>query len=607
MSNPKKPAFSFAMIDDSLAQPSCALQDVLITDQLALRHSRLPDYRAEAEALGALGAAMTADPRELLRRLADTAMALCGGESAGVSILERGGSEEIFRWHAIVGRLANHAGGTLPREDSPCDAVLSLNTVLVLHRPARHFSVLRGMEPPIHESLMVPWDLDGKPAGTLWVISHSPDRDFDAEDARLLTTLARFAAAAWQQALVVQAAEAARDAVSERTGQLVHSQQRLRALASELNLAEQRERKRLAAELHDHLQQILVLGKLKLGQGKRLANQVPACVGMLNQVDDVLTEALGYTRTLVTELSPPVLRHHGLAAGLKWLAEYMHKHDMNVTVTVPEENQPRLPEDQTVLLFQSVRELLMNAWKYAKTGKALVRLEQRAGELRIDVRDEGVGFDVSTDAPLEEASHGVSSKFGLFSIRERMIALGGSFELASAPGRGTTATLILPLETREDEATAETPDPSRSMIPLREHTQAHSRTEPASRLRVLLVDDHAMVRQGLKSVLEGYSDVEVVGEAGSGQEAVALAEQLRPAVVVMDINMPQMNGIDATRAIRTRYADMIVVGLSVNAGEDNRDAMMAAGAAVLMTKEAAVEQLYSTIQDALQGRTQRPT
>ncbi|MDN5940081.1 MAG: PocR ligand-binding domain-containing protein, partial [Salinisphaera sp.] len=107
--------------------------------------------------------------------------------------------------------------------------------------------------------------------------------------------------------------------VGERTAELLASQDRLRGLAAELNLAEQHERKRLAVELHDHLQQILVLGRLNLGRGKRLAKSLPACVKVIKETDELLLDALKYTHTLVAELSPPVLRDHGLAAGLQWL------------------------------------------------------------------------------------------------------------------------------------------------------------------------------------------------------------------------------------------------------------------------------------------------
>ena len=384
--------------------------------------------------------------------------------------------------------------------------------------------------------------------------------------------------------------------VGERTEELVQSQTQLRALATELNLAEQRERRRLATELHDHLQQTLVLGKLKIGQGKRLAQTVPACADVIKQVDEVLSDALQYTRSLVADLSPPVLRDHGLSAGLKWLGDYMKKHDMAVKVIVPEREDPVLPEDQVVLLFQSVRELLINSSKHAGTGQATVTLEQRDGQLRIVVRDEGAGFDLAAVAAADEPPHGgLSSKFGLFSIRERMKALGGVFEIESASGRGTTATLTLPLAARGEERMAR----AVPLDPSSRTTERSPLSQKSVSTRVLLVDDHAMVRQGLRSVLDCYADVEVVGEAWNGEEAVKAVESLRPAVVIMDINMPKMNGIEATAEIKARFPDTTVIGLSVNAGGENMEAMLNAGASLLLTKEAAVEQLYGAIQERM--------
>ncbi len=228
--------------------------------------------------------------------------------------------------------------------------------------------------------------------------------------------------------------------MSERTSDLLQSQRSLRALATELNLAEQRERNRLAMELHDHLQQVLVLGKIKLGQGKGMA-QPSTIAGILLQVDDLLTEALAYTRTLVAELSPPVLHDQGLGAGLLWLAEYMKRHDLRVIVSLPKAGGHPLPENHAVLMFQSVRELLINSAKHAGTGEARVTMEWQAKALKIEVSDNGKGFEsAATQSPKE-----LSSKFGLFSIQERMHALGGSLSIHSSPG-DTTCILILPLD-----------------------------------------------------------------------------------------------------------------------------------------------------------------
>lgn len=113
--------------------------------------------------------------------------------------------------------------------------------------------------------------------------------------------------------------------------------------------------------------------------------------------------------------------------------------------------------------------------------------------------------------------------------------------------------------------------------------------------RVLLVDDHAMVRQGLRSVLESYQDIEVVGEACDGEEAIAFAERMQPTVVLMDINMPKMNGVESTAEIISRHPNIAVIGLSAHAGEANEEAMKRSGGAMILTKEAAVDKLYRAI------------
>jgi PAS domain S-box-containing protein len=372
--------------------------------------------------------------------------------------------------------------------------------------------------------------------------------------------------------------------------ELIQSQARLRALTTELNLAEQRERKRLAAELHDHLQQMLVLGKIQLSQAKRQAGGMPGCADLIKKVEDLLSDALVYTRTLVADLSPPVLSEHGLVAGLHWLAESMRKRNQVVTVVTLGPAEIRLPEDQMALLFQSVRELLINSWKYAGTEQATVTLEQSDAALRIVVSDQGRGFDPAATAAAAATgipSGGLSSKFGLFSIQERMRALSGSFDIQSTPGHGTRATLTLPLKgfrQQKEICKKEAPNPS-----------------PASKVRVLLVDDHGMVREGLRIALEQRGDINVVGESWDGIDAVPAVEHLQPQVVVMDITMPNMNGIEATAHIKAACPQVHVIGLSLNVGRDNQEAMREAGADALLSKEADVVELYSCIVDAVRA------
>lgn len=404
--------------------------------------------------------------------------------------------------------------------------------------------------------------------------------------------------------------------VEERTQELVTSEGRLRALSRELNLAEQRERRKLATDLHDYLAQLLVLGRIKLGQAKR-GEMSPSSAGLVGETEVVLGEALSYTRSLVGQLSPPVLKEFGLVVALKWLADQMRQHRLTVAVEAETDHLP-LAEDQAVLLFQSVRELLMNVVKHADTEAVTVRVNQSEGLLRVVVEDRGRGFDAATAR--------MTAQFGLFSIKERMQALGGRFLLDSEVGKGTTASLVLSLSAAASaEARPDQPAVGGSSVSQSSSSDGYLPSTPASadghgtmpqgtlpqgtgvpgrepatdKVRVLLVDDHAMIRQGLRAMLLGYPDIQIVGEAANGIEAVEQARSHRPDVVIMDVTMPRMDGIEATQMIKTEWPTVLVIGLTVHTAVHVQASMKNAGAWDVITKEAAVDELHRTIQAAL--------
>jgi DNA-binding NarL/FixJ family response regulator len=122
-------------------------------------------------------------------------------------------------------------------------------------------------------------------------------------------------------------------------------------------------------------------------------------------------------------------------------------------------------------------------------------------------------------------------------------------------------------------------------------------------IRVLLVDDVQSVRETLRSILATYPDFQVVGEACNGEEALESVQVLKPSVVVMDINMPRLDGIKATSLIKRVYPHVVIVGLSVYANDDTRKAMTAAGATTVISKEVAVEQLRDEIIESINKRS----
>ena len=393
-------------------------------------------------------------------------------------------------------------------------------------------------------------------------------------------------------------ADALQTLVTEQTRGLLSQQADLRALGMKLNLAEHRVRTDMAAELHDHLAQMLALGRMKLGQARQVQT-LPQAVEYIAQTEGVLTECLTYTRTLVAELSPPVLQEFGLPAALTWLARHMRRYDLLVTCELPTSEPWTISHDQAILLFQSVRELLINVAKHAGSGKATVRLHATEQTLHLSVQDAGRGFDPSA---LTQSEASQSSKFGLFSIRERMRALGGAFAITSAPGAGTRSTLTLPLQADTPVGVAAaSPHPAETRS--RRFT-AHPATESPQpspsegKIRVLLVDDHLILRESLRTVVNSYAHLHVIAEASDGVEAVEAVRAVHPDVVVMDINMPRMNGIDAARLIKREFPHIGIVGLSIHDTGEMVERMSEAGIAAYVTKEAAVKTLCRAIEEA---------
>ncbi len=121
-------------------------------------------------------------------------------------------------------------------------------------------------------------------------------------------------------------------------------------------------------------------------------------------------------------------------------------------------------------------------------------------------------------------------------------------------------------------------------------------------IRVLIVDDHAVVRGGLSKFLQVHKDLELVGEAENGKEAIRLAEQLRPDVVLMDLKMPEMDGVAATRELRQRHPNTRVLVLTSFAEDNMVQGALQAGATGYLLKNVSVSELATAIRAAHAGR-----
>ena len=253
---------------------------------------------------------------------------------------------------------------------------------------------------------------------------------FLVEERELIRSLAEMLRAYFQHrrddAAILAANERLERQVAERTASL-------RRLAAEVCLAEERERRRIAEDLHDHLGQALALIKIRLQRLRGdavLGGHGPA----LDELVALGDQAIRFTRGLTFELSPPVLYELGLGPALEWLGEETaRKHGL--AVEVRDRSRRPLPDDLKVMLWKSARELLHNVVKHARARRVAIDLRAPDGRVVLEVADDGRGFDP------EQARRDAGERFGLFSIEERLRQLGGRLELDTAPGRGARVRL----------------------------------------------------------------------------------------------------------------------------------------------------------------------
>lgn len=222
------------------------------------------------------------------------------------------------------------------------------------------------------------------------------------------------------------------------------SNERLRSLTSELVMTEERERRRIAVDLHDNIGQTLALTKMKLdflldqARGDGLMKPIA-------EITDMIDQSIQQTRSLMTDLSPSVLYELGLVEAIEWLSEQIQSQHGLKVILKADPRIRKIDTDIQILLFRATRELLLNAVKHARAKEACVIVQKLEENIQVTVKDNGVGFDGSSFDQIDKRSGG----FGLFSIRERLKYIGGSFEIETRKGQGACIRLIAPQRQRK--------------------------------------------------------------------------------------------------------------------------------------------------------------
>ncbi len=239
------------------------------------------------------------------------------------------------------------------------------------------------------------------------------------------------------------------DDITERKraeSKLLIYQEKLQSLASELSLVEERERRSIATDLHDQIGQTLSVIKMRCFE---LRNELhdPNLIRQIKEIKELVKQTIQDTRSLTFELSPPVLYELGLVAAIDWLAEqFQLKHNLKCTVETDRKPKP-LSQDIEIVLFRSVRELLINTVKHARAGKIKITVRANKKNIRIRVTDDGIGFSPET----KTARAYKDQQFGLFNITERIRHLGGTLEVDSQRGKGTMVSLVAPLKSTDND------------------------------------------------------------------------------------------------------------------------------------------------------------
>lgn len=373
----------------------------------------------------------------------------------------------------------------------------------------------------------------------------------------------------------------------KQTKELLQYQGRLQSLATQLHKADELARQRLATELHDNLAQTLALCRMKLVALSNAAK--PPVAASISPVTELLKEALTVTRNLMSDLRPPMLGHEAdLTAAVQWVTAKLQRHGLAVRVMDDGKRKP-LAADVLCIAYQSLHELLFNVLKHAKVTEATVRMRRMGNHLAIQVKDDGIGFQMEgTQVPTKEGG------FGLFNLHERLRTIGGHIRVWSAPGRGSRVTMVFALQTLPG-VTVQT---ARQEDPTSAAATPTSAEERHTQIRILLADDHQIMRQGLRSMLECEPGFEVVAEAMDGEIAIKLAASLHPEVILMDINMPKMDGIEATSHIKHRFPDIAVIGLSMHEDPMLEAQMYEVGASAYLSKGTAINVVCDTIRQA---------
>ena len=448
------------------------------------RPSHPRDYAKENRALVALTRGLADSPHTILQRLADMILEMCRAGSAGISLFAREDLGKKQYCPAIAGKWKSYTGGDTPRDFGPCGDLLTRDTQLLFYCIERRYTGFKLLTLPVEDCLLLPFFVEGKAVGTIWAVAHDNRRRFDAEDARLLTSLGLFASLAYQvtESLDIGKSRMIESVLThgaipnneeqlrivtdsfknevrlrtreleERNAEVLRYSEQLQELSNRLQRSQDDERRRIARELHDSAGQIITVLSLNLAsitpRVKRHAaihKSIKDSLGLIHELSDEI-------RTMAYLLHPPLLDESGLSGAIEWYAAGLSdRGGLQIGLEISEEFG-RLPGEIETALFRIVQECLTNIHRHSGSKTATIRLSRRADTVFLEVQDDGRGISSEKLAGIQAARSGV----GVAGMRERVRHLKGVMNIQS-DSCGTKVSVTLPVtEVSEPEKIQQT-------------------------------------------------------------------------------------------------------------------------------------------------------
>jgi two-component system, NarL family, sensor kinase len=378
----------------------------------------------------------------------------------------------------------------------------------------------------------------------------------------------------------------------------------LRQLSGRLLQLQDEERRRIARDLHDTTGQKIAALSMSLDRVARLLDtKKPERLEALEEGRDIVRMIGEEIRTLSYLLHPPLLDESGLGSAIRWYAEGFQKRSgirLNVNISP---DLGRLSTEVEMALFRVVQESLTNVHRYSGSPDADISVVGTPDAINLEVVDHGKGIEAGTARVKVEgiAALGV----GIPGMRERLRQLGGQLEVDF--GReGTRVSASVPFKKAKAAEAAEDFEVA-VVTPASDNTNGNVASSSDTRRRILIADDHEVMRRGVRGLLESHDEWAVCGEAFEGREVVTKSRELRPDLIIMDINMPGLTGIDAAQQIRKENPTAKILFFSVHESAQTVREVVNVGAQGYVAKSRAGHDLVDAVRNVLEGGTFFPS